>query len=115
VRTRTTTRAAHLSVEVNQRMSEPFAETKGTPRALEHVVSTGFEGGEGVLVDLNTKKYYQLNETAMLVWRGLEQGSGLEEIVEAMTAEYDVSRERARESVARILKNFQTLKLVGGR
>ena len=83
------------------------------PRALEHVVSTDFEGGEGVLVDLNTKKYYQLNETAMLVWRGLEQGMGFAEIVGEMTAEYEVTPERARESVERILKYFESLKLVG--
>jgi Coenzyme PQQ synthesis protein D (PqqD) len=83
------------------------------PRALEHVVSTDFEGGEGVLVDLNTKKYYQLNETAMLVWRGLEQGRSFEEVVGEMTAEYEVTPEHARESVGRILKYFESLKLVG--
>lgn len=81
-------------------------------RALDHIVATDFEGGEGVLVDLNTKKYYQLNETAMLVWRGVEGGRDLEEIVAEMTAAYDITRERARESVEKILRNFQSLKLV---
>ena len=33
----------------------------------EHVVFTEFDAGEGVLVDLNTKKYFQLNETAVVV------------------------------------------------
>jgi Coenzyme PQQ synthesis protein D (PqqD) len=86
-----------------------------TPRALEHVVATDFEGGEGVLVDLNTKKYYQLNETAMLVWRGLERGRGRDEIAAEMTSEYDVTPERARASVEKILNNFLSLKLVGRR
>ena len=39
----------------------------------EHVVFTEFDAGEGVLVDLNTKKYFRLNETALIVWRGLEK------------------------------------------
>jgi len=81
----------------------------------EHVVSTAFDGGEGVLVDLNTKKYFQLNETAMLVWRGLEKGKALEEIVGEMTAEYDVTAEHAAESVRRLVGNLQSYKLVRGR
>ncbi|HEV3467733.1 MAG TPA: PqqD family protein [Pyrinomonadaceae bacterium] len=93
-------------------MSDPLA-NRGAARAFDHVVSTDFEGGEGVLVDLNTRKYYRLNETAMLVWRGLEKGRSLEEIVEEMTGEYEVTREHARESVARILDNFKSLRLAG--
>jgi hypothetical protein len=38
-------------------------------RPHDHVVFTDFEGGEGVLVDLNTKRFYTLNETAALIWR----------------------------------------------
>ena len=97
-------------------MSKEASDERGeAPRALDHVVATDFEGGEGVLVDLNTKRYYQLNETAMLVWRGLENGLGPEEIAAEMTAGYDVTRERARESVEKILKNFQSLKLAAPR
>ena len=78
----------------------------------EHIVSTEFDGGEGVLVDLNTKRYYQLNETAMLVWRCLEKGKAVEETVEEMTRAYDVSREHATQSVEKLLRNFQSHKLV---
>jgi hypothetical protein len=49
-----------------------------------HVVYTEFDGNEAVLVDLNTKRYYTLNETAMLVWRGLESGKSTSEIVQEM-------------------------------
>lgn len=78
----------------------------------DHVVFTDFEGGEGVLVDLNTKRYYQLNETAALVWRALEQGKSAREVVEELTAVYDVTREHAAESVERLLRSFQSNKLV---
>ena len=91
----------------------PSESQTGALRALDHVVATDFEGGEGVLVDLNTKKYYQLNETAMLVWRGVEQGRGLEEIVAEMTRQYEVTPERARASVDRIVGHFFSLRLVG--
>lgn len=79
----------------------------------KHVVATDFDGGEGILVDLNTKKYYQLNETAMVVWKGLENGKTMNEIVADITASYEVAPDQATLSVQRIVDNFQSYKLVG--
>ena len=81
----------------------------------KHVVVTDFDGGEGILVDLNTKKYYQLNETAMVVWKGLEQGKTTNEIAADITSAYEVEMDQATASVQRIVDNFQTYKLVGAR
>jgi hypothetical protein len=77
-----------------------------------HVVVTDFDGGEGILVDLNTKKYYQLNETAMIVWKGLEKGRTTSEIAADITSSYEVAIDKARNSVERIVDNFQTYKLL---
>ena len=79
----------------------------------KHVVVTDFDEGEGILVDLNTKKYYQLNETAMVVWKGLEKGKSMNEIVADITATYEVTPDTATTSVQRIVDNFQSYKLVG--
>ena len=81
----------------------------------KHVVVTDFDGGEGILVDLNTKKYYQLNETAMVVWKGLEQGKSTEQIAADITSNYEVALDKATHSVERIVDNFQTYKLVSGK
>jgi hypothetical protein len=78
----------------------------------KHVVATDFDGGEGILVDLNTKKYYQLNETAMIVWKGLENGKTMGEIADDITSSYEVALDKARVSVERIVDNFQTYKLL---
>ncbi len=80
--------------------------------AQEHVVFTEFDAGEGILVDLNTKKYFQLNETGTIVWRGLEKKQTLEEIVGHITAAYDVTPERAAASVQKLLDNLRAFKLV---
>jgi hypothetical protein len=77
----------------------------------KHVVVTDFDGGEGILVDLNTKKYFQLNETAMIVWRGLEQGKTLGQIADDITGQYEIALENATRSVERIVDNFRTYKL----
>ena len=79
----------------------------------KHVVATDFDGGEGIIVDLNTKKYYQLNETAMVVWKGLERGKSMGEIVADITSSYEVPADKAIVSVQRIVDNFQTYKLLG--
>jgi Coenzyme PQQ synthesis protein D (PqqD) len=78
----------------------------------KHVVVTDFDGGEGILVDLNTKRYYQLNETAMFVWKGLEQGKTLNQIVEDMTTHYEVTSDKATRSVHRVVNNFENYKLI---
>lgn len=78
----------------------------------KHVVVTDFDGGEGILVDLNTKKYYQLNETAMIVWKGLEKGKTMSEIADDITSNYEVALDKAQVSVERIVDNFQTYKLL---
>lgn len=77
------------------------------------MVATDFDRGEGILVDLNSKKYYQLNETAMVVWKGLEKGKTMNEIVADITASYEVAPDHATLSVQRIVDNFQSYKLVG--
>ena len=81
----------------------------------KHVVVTDFDGGECILVDLNTKKYFQLNETAMVVWKGLEQGKSVGEIANDITAQYEVALDNATRSVERILDNFQSYKLLNAK
>jgi hypothetical protein len=83
-----------------------------TPVPHDHVVFTDLDGVEGVLVDLNSKHYFQLNATASLIWRGLIRGLPAEEIAQEMTAEYDVTLERARDSVAAIIGEFAQHRLI---
>jgi hypothetical protein len=79
---------------------------------FEHIVATQLDDGEGVLVDLNTKQYYQLNETAMLIWRALESSHPFEQIVAEMMAVYKVDNAHAASSAKRLLKQFHERKLV---
>ena len=81
-------------------------------RPHDHVVFTDFEGGEGVLVDLNTKRYYTLNETAALIWRALERGDGAEEIVRQLTDAYDVTPEHAARSLEQTISTLRARQLL---
>jgi 5'(3')-deoxyribonucleotidase len=90
--------------------AETLEFTTATP--CEHVIFTELDGREGVLVDLNTRKYYQLNETASFIWRRLEKRSSPQDIANELTDQYEVTLERATLSVTRALKNFRSEKLI---
>jgi hypothetical protein len=83
------------------------------PAPNAHVVFTDLDGADGVLVDLDTKQYFQLNETASFVWRGLAERLSLGEIARRMTGAYDVTLEDAHASVEAVVKDFTVRKLVG--
>lgn len=83
---------------------------KITPQ--QDVIFTDFDGHEGILVDLNTKQYYRLNETGSAVWRGLEKGKTVDEIVSEIQNTYDVSNEHAQASVEKLVSNLEKNKLL---
>jgi len=83
------------------------------PRPYDHVIFTDLDGVEGVLVDLNTKQYFQLNETASLIWRGLLKGMPVAEIAAELTQVYDVSLDHATSSVEAAVARFSAHRLLG--
>src|SRR6185369_8176596 len=92
------------------RKNELMISSKMVP--FKDIVYTDFQGTGGILVDLNTKQYYQLNETGSLVWRGLEKGHSVQDIVSEMRSIYEVSEEHAHASVEKLLQSLETRKLV---
>ena len=86
--------------------------TASLPMPSPHIVVTEFEGGESVLVDLETKRYYQLNETATVIWRELSAGSSKANIIGSLTSVYDVTEEDAAKSVDQVLQHLKAHRLV---
>ena len=96
-------------------ISDSGSKVAAPPLPYEHVIFTDLDGLEGVLVDLNSKKYYQLNETASLIWSGLEKRLPVSDIAKEMTERYDVTLERATSSIETALGHFDDQKLLGPR
>lgn len=86
--------------------------TEANPTPFDHIVFTEFDDAEGMLVDLNTKKYYQLNETAMAIWKGLEKGLTAKEIANQLVTSYEISPEDALLNVENILIDLKTRNLI---
>jgi hypothetical protein len=75
------------------------------------VISTELEDSV-VVVNLNSKRYYILNDTAGFIWRGITEGKCESEIVERMFLEYDATKDRITSSVGRLLDAFERAKLI---
>ena len=82
------------------------------PAPHDDVLFTEVDGVETVLVDLNSKQYFQLNETATVVWRALQKGTPVDEIAVEMTKIYDVTLEHARSSVDAVIREFGSYRLL---
>lgn len=77
------------------------------------VVITELEGAkEAVLLHLGTKMYFTLNETGLRIWQMLNSGLTPGEISKRFSGEFDVSPEKAKESVLNLIDELITEKLV---
>ena len=68
--------------------------------------------GEAVLLDMETKNYFRLNETAAWIWRELERGQGRSAILASLLARYDVGEADADAELSRILDELAQRGLV---
>ncbi|PYO44917.1 MAG: PqqD family protein [Gemmatimonadetes bacterium] len=77
----------------------------------DHVLAAHLQG-EAVLLDLETKRYYRLNETAAHIWKGLEQSLAPDQITDILVAEFDVDPVTARAALDRALEDLRARGLV---
>ncbi len=76
------------------------------------VVITELEDKEAVLLHLGTKMYFTLNETGLRIWQLMSSGLTPGEISTRLLEEFDVTPEKARESVQNLISELIAEKLV---
>ena len=80
-------------------------------RTNPSVISTELELG-AVLLNLDTKYYYNLNETGLKIWNLLNSSYSLSQIVLTLTKEYKIDLQRATTSLAQIIKQLEKENLI---
>ncbi|MEO8359845.1 MAG: PqqD family protein [Vicinamibacteria bacterium] len=80
----------------------------GKSRLSEDGVLAEFTGDEAIVLDTEAGRYHPLNATATFIWKALENDQSDEEIVEGVVGEFDVTRERAAESLRTFLSDLAT-------
>ena len=68
--------------------------------------------GEAILLDLNAKRYYRLNETAACVWKALEERVTPANIVERLMTQFEVDHETAEAETARLFAELRARNLL---
>jgi len=76
----------------------------------EALVATLSDGA--VLLNLQTKRYYSLNETGTRIWEMVQQTADEESIVATLLNEYKVEEAMARAEVRRILDELIEAQLI---
>jgi len=66
-------------------------------------VHTELTDDESVLLNLQTKQYYMLNETGRVIWTAFSHGAKIDEIVAQLVKRYDVRAKEARKHVNEFL------------
>jgi hypothetical protein len=82
-------------------------------RQIQHpdVVYTDLVDG-AVLLHLETKLYYSLNEVGATIWQLLDSAESREDLVQRLTAEYEVEKGRAESSVSEFILELEREQLV---
>ena len=78
-----------------------------------HVVTTELEDG-AILLNLNTKYYYNLNETRLSIWQALDKTGDPEIIATKRTGAYDVDRKQASAYLDELLEDLEKEGLIIG-
>lgn len=77
----------------------------------DEVVFTELEDG-AVLLNMETRTYYSLNESGAAVWSLIPAHSGPETLTEALQAEFDVDGERAAAAVGEFVAQLRSERLL---
>ena len=76
---------------------------------------TELDDGTAVVLNLETKFYYELNETGVFIWKQLAAGAtDADPITEQLCRHFEVTQEQARKDVEQVLSTLRDEQLVVG-
>jgi hypothetical protein len=86
--------------------------TQCIPQLDPDVLITPMPGGDAILLNLETGKYFTLNQTGALVWKLMERSTTLAGISQALFDRFEVTPEAADETVRELMRDLKNHKLI---
>lgn len=77
-----------------------------------HVTCTSLDESEAILLDLETKYFYTLNQTGLFIWDLLQKGGSLIDIAGSLEAAYAIDRQEALDRVRRFIDTLKRENLI---
>jgi hypothetical protein len=71
------------------------------------IIYADLDPKEGVVLNLDTKNYYRLNETAQVIWKALAAGKNETQIADELCDQFEVTRDEALRDVADLLTHLK--------
>jgi len=68
--------------------------------------------GEAVMMNIQTGKYYGLDEIGSRIWELMEQKIQVKAIIDQLKKEYDVSEQQCKTDVLNLLNELKTNQLI---
>ncbi len=78
----------------------------------EDIIVTDLDNNEAILLDMRNKRYYSLNETGLVIFKGIEANLSQDKIIETIMTVYEVDKEKADSSVNGIIQKLLSLNIV---
>ena len=76
-------------------------------------MTTELEDG-AILLNLNTKFYYNLNETGLSIWQALDEDGDPETVARKLTDIYEIDRKQASAYLNELLEDLEKEGLIVG-
>ncbi len=65
----------------------------------DDIIVTELDNNEAIILDMRTKMYFSLNETGLVIFKGIESKLTEDKIVEELISVYDIDSVKARNRV----------------
>lgn len=79
---------------------------------IPDTVLTAHLEGEAVLLDMVSKNYFRLNDTAALIWKALERRATTTEIVTDLRDTFEIDQDEATAAIERLLTELTSAGLL---
>lgn len=76
------------------------------------VIFTQLDKDDGILLNLNTKNYYSLNETACIILKSIKNGESRQELIRRLTNRFDVPIKKVRKDLKNTIRYFRKEKII---
>jgi hypothetical protein len=84
----------------------PLASFDTMSHAIPQQVLVAHLEGEAVILHMDTRRYYRLNETAAHIWKGLERRETIDRITDSLCRQFTVEPATARREVEEMVRDL---------
>ena len=67
---------------------------------------------EMIIMDMNSGRYFGLNETGAKIWSLLDKHDDLKKVVKNLCDEYEISKEKCEKEIIQFIKGLQQKELI---